>query len=114
MEQTVNRRKNSRHRLHCPVRIREHGLDAVVLTSTVSDISLDGCYVDTLQPFPMGARLELTIMHADSEIRVRGTVCSVHARMGMGIAFVEVDNENRERLERVITAQKERGVGDSF
>lgn len=113
MEQTVNRRKNSRHRFNCPVRIREHGLDAV-LTATVSDISLDGCYVETLQPFPMNVRLELTLVHADSEIRVRGNVCSVHPRTGMGVSFTEIDEDNRKRLEKVVTAQKERGVGDSF
>ncbi len=113
MEQTLNRRKNSRHRFQCPVRIREHGLDAV-LTATLSDISLDGCYVETLQVFPMGARLELTMVHADSEIRVRGSVCSVHPRTGMGVSFTELDEDNRKRLEKVVTAQKERGVGDSF
>ena len=113
MEQTLNRRKNSRHRFHCPVRIREHGLQAV-LTATISDISLEGCYVETLQPFPMGTRLELTLAHDNSEIRVQATVCSVHPRTGMGVSFVDVDNDNRERLERVITAQKERGVGESF
>lgn len=113
MEQTLNRRKSSRHRFHCPVRIREHGLDAV-LTAAVSDISLDGCYVETLQPFPMGARLELTMVYAESEIRVRGNVCSVHARTGMGVSFTEIDEASRKRLEDVVTAQKERGVGDSF
>jgi hypothetical protein len=113
VEQTANRRKNSRHRLHCPVRIREKGLNAE-LAATVSDVSLDGCYIETLQPFPMGARLLLTISHEELEICVQGTVCSVHPRMGMGISFNEVDSKNRERLERVVTTQKERGVGDSF
>ena len=82
--------------------------------ATVSDISLDGCYVETLQTFPMGARLELTMVHANSEIRVCGAVCSVHPRTGMGVSFTEIDNDNRERLESVVAAQKERGVGESF
>lgn len=113
VEQTANRRKNSRHRLHCPVRIREQGLNAV-LTATVTDVSVDGCYIETLQPFPMGARLLLTMSHEELEISVQGTVCTVHPRTGMGISFNEIDSKNRERLERVVATQKERGVGDSF
>lgn len=113
MQDTANRRKTSRHRLNCPVRIRERGVEAA-LTAILSDISLDGCYVETLQPFPMDVRLELTMALENLEIRVHGTVCSVHPRTGMGVSFTEIDAENRRRLEQIVTAQKERGVGESF
>ncbi len=113
MEQTANRRKNSRHRLNCPVRMRERGVEAA-LSAVVSDISLDGCYVETLQPFPMGTQLELTLTPSQGKISVCGSVCSVHLRTGMGISFSEMDDENRERLTRLVATQKERGVGESF
>ncbi len=113
VEQTANRRKTSRHRLNCPVRIRERGVEAA-LNAIVSDISLDGCYVETLQPFPMGTPLELTLTPPQGAIRVCGSVCSVHLRTGMGVSFSEMDDENRQRLSRLVTMQKERGVGESF
>ncbi len=113
MEQTANRRKSSRHRLNCPVRIRERGVEAA-LTATVSDISLDGCYVETLQPFPMGTQLELTLNPPQGEIEASGSVCSVHLRTGMGVSFSAVDEESRQRLARLVAAQKERGIGECF
>ena len=113
MEQTANRRKNSRHRLNCPVRIRESGVEAS-LNASVSDISLEGCYVETLQPFPQGTRLELTLNTADGDLRVGGTVCSVHPRTGMGVSFDQIDEQNRARLICVVKEREERGVGESF
>ena len=113
MEQTANRRKTSRHRLNCPVRIREGGV-AASLNASVSDISLQGCYIETLQPFPLGTRLELDISTSDGNIRAGGTVCSVHPRTGMGISFDQIDEEDRARLIFVVKDREERGVGESF
>jgi len=113
VEQTENRRKTSRHRLNCPVRIKENGLEAVLIAS-VSDVSLEGCYVETLQPFPLGTRLELTLNAPDGDVRVGGTVCSVHPRTGMGVSFDAINEENRARLICVVREREERGVGESF
>lgn len=113
MEQTANRRKTSRHRLNCPVRLRERGVEAA-LTASVSDISLDGCYVETLQPFPMGTQLELTLNPPQGKIQASGSVCSVHLRTGMGVSFTGMDEESRQRLTLLVAAKKERGVGESF
>lgn len=113
MQETANRRKTSRHRLNCPVRIREKGVEAA-LNAVLSDISLDGCYIETLQPFPMGMVLEVTMRLADLEVRAVGSVCSVHPRTGMGVSFTDIDAENRRRLEQVVNSQKERGVSESF
>jgi len=86
----------------------------VAVSAMIADISVHGCYVETLQPFPMGTALELTFNVAESSVCVIGTVCSVHPCTGMGITFEHVDEPNRERLERIVNAQKERGVGESF
>lgn len=93
--------------------MRERGVEAA-LSAMVSDISLEGCYVETLQPFPMGTQLELTMNPAQGKITVCGSVCSVHLRTGMGISFSEMDEVSRERLTRLVATQKERGVGESF
>ena len=86
----------------------------MAVSAIIADISVQGCYVETLQPFPMGTALELTFNVAESCVCVIGTVCSVHPCTGMGITFDHVDDANCERLGRIVNAQKERGVGESL
>jgi len=63
-----------------------------------SDVSLDGCYVDTLAPFATGSIVHIRLEHDMREFQAVGAVVYAHASMGMGLKFTEVDPAHREVL----------------
>jgi hypothetical protein len=63
-----------------------------------SDLCMDGCYVDTLNPFPEGTSLHLHIKNKDTSFESVARVCSSHIGMGMGLAFCEPAEEQKAVL----------------
>jgi hypothetical protein len=63
-----------------------------------SDLSLGGCYVDTLAPFPVGSAVRITIQHDSREFQALAVVAYSHPSMGMGIKFTEIKPESRNVL----------------
>lgn len=63
-----------------------------------SDLCLDGCYVDTLNPFPEGTLLQLRIKNKEAEFETPARVCSTHIGMGMGLMFCETAEEQKAIL----------------
>jgi hypothetical protein len=53
----------------------------------LSDLSLGGCYVETLAPFPKNTRIDLCMRVGDFEIHLDGSVRVVYPGHGMGIQF---------------------------
>jgi len=59
------------------------------LSGRVSEISRKGCYVDSLNTFPVGTMLNLQILRDLGTFATKGKVIYVHERFGMGIVFVD-------------------------
>jgi hypothetical protein len=64
-----------------------------------SDLSPQGCYVDTLNPLPVGAAVRLQIQRADMTLDVLANVSSRHAGSGMGLVFGEITAAQRAIIE---------------
>lgn len=64
-----------------------------------SDLSQQGCYVDTLNPLPVGAAVRLQIHRGDATLDVLANVSSRHAGSGMGLVFGEITEAQRAILE---------------
>ena len=60
------------------------------LKARTSDLSRQGCYVDTLNPMPNGTTLRLHFAHQDQELDAVGRVVHSQPNMGMGIQFAEI------------------------
>jgi len=63
-----------------------------------SDLSLGGCYVDTLSPFAVGTRVRVHIARHPHEFEAVAVVSYAHVSMGMGLAFSEIKPEHRAVL----------------
>jgi hypothetical protein len=61
------------------------------LNARVSELSLYGCYVDTINPLPKGASVFIKIFTTIDFIEANGMVAYVHPNLGMGIAFFDVN-----------------------
>ena len=70
------------------------------LNARTADISLTGCYIDTLNPVPQGSEVRLRFTHGTETFVSLGRVVYVSYGLGMGIAFINVEDDQRTRLER--------------
>jgi hypothetical protein len=68
------------------------------IAARISDISEDGCYVDSLSVFPSGTQVIVLIRHAEIEFKASATVVYALPSMGMGIRFNDVTPEMRPIL----------------
>jgi hypothetical protein len=64
-----------------------------------SDLSPQGCYIDTLNPLPVGAAVRLQIHRGGSVLDVLANVSSRHVGSGMGLVFGEIAGAQRAILE---------------
>jgi hypothetical protein len=68
------------------------------LVARVSELSLRGCYVDTMNDLPVGTKLRLRIRYGSSTCEVDGKVIYAHGGIGMGVAFGEMTPEKEAVL----------------
>jgi len=61
------------------------------ITGRVSDLSLGGCYIDTISPFAGNAALRLCITKDQKTFRTMAKVANSQASMGMGVSFTSVE-----------------------
>jgi hypothetical protein len=57
------------------------------LEGRCSDLSVAGCYIDTLNPFPECANVHLLLNNKQGTLEVDAHVITNHVGMGMGLAF---------------------------
>jgi hypothetical protein len=64
------------------------------LSARISDISLSGCHIDTLNPIRQGSEVRLRIAHRDEIfVAIRKFIC-VSAGLGMVVAFTTYAQKN--------------------
>jgi hypothetical protein len=69
------------------------------IRARTSDLSPQGCYVDTLNPLPVGSAVRMQIARAGLVLDVLANVSSRHAGSGMGVVFGEITEAQRGILE---------------
>jgi hypothetical protein len=71
----------------------------------ISDISLGGCYIDTIAQVPAGEPLTLRISAEDGEsMEFRGRVAYILERFGFGVEFTDLTDEHRAFLAKLLGA----------
>ncbi len=63
-----------------------------------ADLSTNGCYVDTMNPYPEGTRVHLQLKRQEQMFETVASVRSSHVGMGMGLAFHERAPEQKSLL----------------
>jgi len=59
--------------------------DGTLVFGQLSELSSRGCYIDTLEPIPVGTQLHLRICDGMSSCELQGRVLYVHSGSGLGI-----------------------------
>lgn len=68
-------------------------------STRTTDLGPGGCFVDTMTPFPVGAKVRVTVKKAKADFQTEGTVVYSQNGLGMGIAFAELNANQRLALE---------------
>lgn len=95
---TEELRSAPRHSFVATVDVLDLATD-VRITARTSDLSLAGCYVDTLNPLPSGTNVRLRITHGNRICSILGTVAHSIPNLGMGIKFGELDDIQQRILQ---------------
>jgi hypothetical protein len=69
------------------------------LSVRTSELGLGGCYIDTLNPFPEGTRVQLRLLRDNGVFETKAKVVYAHPGFGMGLAFIEMTANQRTILE---------------
>jgi PilZ domain len=70
------------------------------LSGRVSDLSKGGCYVDTINPFPVGADVKIRIVRDNLSFVAMAQVFYAMTGFGMGLGFTKIEPERQAILDR--------------
>ncbi|MBZ5688763.1 MAG: PilZ domain-containing protein [Acidobacteriia bacterium] len=90
------RRKFPRFKVNVPVEIHAEGSTAPLHCAT-SDLSLGGCYIESMYPFPTGTCLDLKL-EASGTLLISARVVTCDPQFGNGIHFLRMLPEDRATL----------------
>jgi len=106
MPSPSERRDSARLKVKAPVEIHFEG-NEVPLRGATADLSLRGCYIESMFPFPVGTVLELKLQLTGT-LLVVGTVVTSDPQVGNGIRFDKMLPEDVDELRAFLDAlQKE-------
>jgi hypothetical protein len=93
------RRRTPRYIFIASAELYEEKSDVRVSTR-VSELSLHGCYLDMMNPFPTGTIVRLKIVAAEMTLETRAKVVYSTQNVGAGVAFLDVEPKNQYIIER--------------
>jgi len=68
----------------------------------LTDLSLNGCYLEISSPFPVSSRVALSMRAGAAEVRAQGLVRVMHPDKGMGVEFTQATPEHRAAVEKFL------------
>lgn len=95
----AERRRTPRYTFIASAELIEETSDVRIATR-VSELSLYGCYLDMMNPFPLGTLVLVKIAAGDAFFQARSKIVYAQTNMGAGVVFLEVEAECQTVLER--------------
>ena len=80
------RRRTVRYAFDAPAEVTDEQSSGT-LSMRISELSLNGCYLQTEAPFPQGAVVSLKVFYEGAFFEARATVAYSQPKQGMGVAF---------------------------
>jgi len=96
----IERRQNPRFKVSVPVEIHTES-SAAPLHCATSDLSLGGCYIESMYPFPPGTCLDLKL-EASGTLILSAKVVTCDPQFGNGIVFLRMLPEYRAALTKFL------------
>ncbi len=93
-----DRRQSNRYNFSATAEVLEVASGSRV-SARAADLSKNGCYLDTLNPFTVGSKVQLCIRWNRAEFACSAMVRDSKTGMGMGVAFMDLDDTRNALLE---------------
>ncbi|HTZ84144.1 MAG TPA: PilZ domain-containing protein [Candidatus Acidoferrales bacterium] len=97
----AEKRRSPRYKCEGSAQICEENCD-IHTWVTFSDISLHGCYVEAQATYPVETVLHMKLEANGVRFETKGVVRVSYPYLGMGIAFVEMSEDNIAALKRLL------------
>ncbi len=104
-----DRRRGPRYSFIASAELIEQRAD-VRIASRVSELSMGGCYLDMMNPFPMGTSVLVKISAGNDFFQAKAKIVYSQMNMGAGVVFQEFDQASRIVLERWMDEAKKEAV----
>ncbi len=102
------KRRSPRYSFIASAELIEEKAD-VRIASRVSELSLHGCYLDMMNPFPMGTLVLVKIAAGESFFEAKSKIVYAQHNMGAGVGFLQIAPNSQAVLERWLDgAEKEK------
>jgi hypothetical protein len=101
----AERRRTPRYTFIASAELIEERSDVRIATR-VSELSLYGCYLDMMNPFPVGTLVLVKISAGESYFQAKSKIVYAQPNMGAGVAYLEVEAQYQPILERWLEEAK--------
>jgi hypothetical protein len=102
---TEERRRSERQLFSAIAEVLEP-ISRAAVSARIADLSLDGCYTDSLTIFPVGTKVALSIRHGGRHFEANATVVQAKTGMGMGLSFESLSDGMRSILSEWLSVSK--------
>jgi hypothetical protein len=92
----AERRQQPRFEASLPVEVKS--TQGAPIRAEITDISLSGCYVNTLFPVPLDSVVTIVFWLGDDKLVVKGKTCTSVLGLGCGIKFADLSAAAGQRL----------------
>jgi hypothetical protein len=93
-----NRRKFARHKISFPLELRDERVNTP-LRVNATDISGNGCYVETVMPLAIGTALRVDLWMGEERVSPSAVVRTRDPGVGMGIEFTGLPEDGKKRFQ---------------
>ena len=100
------RRRGPRYPFYASAKITDVE-SQISMTARTSELSRHGCYMDMLNPLPLGTAVKTEITYHEQIIEAQGRVIYSQANMGMGVSFDGIEPNHTAILEKWIEEARE-------
>lgn len=98
-----NRRRFYRHKIRLPIELRDERVKAPTRISA-TDISGNGCYVETMLPLPVGTVLRVEFYLDSEHVNITAVVRTCDPGVGNGIEFTGMPPDGKDRMQKYLDA----------
>ncbi len=93
-----NRRRYYRHKISFPLELRDERVNTPMRVNS-TDVSGNGCYIETILPLPRGTTLKVDLWLDDEKVTTTAVVRTSDPGVGMGIEYISLPEETRHRIQ---------------
>ncbi len=98
-----NRRRFHRHKISLPIELRDERVNAPTRINA-TDVSGNGCYVETMLPLPVGTVLRIDFWLDSEHLNISAVVRTCDPGVGNGIEFTGMTPDGKARMQAYLDA----------